>query len=97
MLNAIPKQNLRSVFKDSDYPILAVQAGQMSIVSARLIVGADGNVSKCTSLKQIVGEGFKEVVCKRLSQAKLEPSELADGSKVPTYATFKVRLRMPES
>jgi hypothetical protein len=95
VLKAMAKRSVASLFDDSDYPVLAARAGQMSFVSARLIVGTDGNVSKCTSLTQFVGDGFKEVVCERLSQAKFDPAELADGSKVPTYVTVNVRFRMP--
>ena len=96
VLNATSKRSPASLFSDNDYPALALQAGQMSVVAARLIVGADGKVSRCTSLTPFVGDGFKEVVCDRLSKATFEPAELADGTKVPTYVTIRVRFRMPD-
>jgi hypothetical protein len=96
VLRAVNKRDLVTLFSERDYPYLPLQAGQMSVVAARLIVGADGKVSRCTSLTPFTGEGFKEVVCKRLSMAVFEPAQLADGTKVPTYQTVRVRFRMPE-
>lgn len=96
VLNAMSKQSLASLFTYNDYPALALQAGQMSIVAARLIVAADGTVSRCTSLTPFVGEGFKETVCARLSKAAFEPAELADGTKVPTFVTTRIRFVLPD-
>ena len=95
VLNATSKRTLASLFTYNDYPALALEAGQMSVVSARLIVGADGNVSRCTSLTPFIGEGFKEVVCARLSKATFEPAELADGTKVPTFVTVRIKFLLP--
>jgi hypothetical protein len=96
VLNAMSKRSLASLFTYNDYPALALQAGQMSIVTARLIVGADGTVSRCTSLTPFVGEGFKETVCARLSKATFEPAEMADGTKVPTFVTARIRFVLPD-
>lgn len=91
------RRNLASLFSAEDYPTLAIRSGQMSMVRARLIVGADGKVTKCTSLTPFTGEGFKEVVCDRLSKAVFQPAELADGTKVPTFVISRVNFRMPGS
>nr|WP_314441850.1 hypothetical protein [uncultured Sphingomonas sp.] len=96
VLKARSTRNLAALFSDRDYPSLAIRNGEMSVVSARLIVGADGKVSRCTSLTPFTGEGFKEVVCARLSKAVFEPAELADGTKVPTYVLSRIFFKFPD-
>jgi hypothetical protein len=95
VLSAWAKRNLVSFFDWTDYPTDAVRSGQQSIISARLIVGADGKVTNCTPLTAFIGEGFKEVVCRNLSKATFEPAELADGTRVPTFVTTRIAFRMP--
>ena len=95
VLGAKATRNLASLFSDKDYPTEAIRSGEMSVVAARLIVGADGKVVRCTPLTPFSGEGFKEVVCARLSKAVFEPAELADGTKVPSFTTTKIDFRIP--
>lgn len=89
-------RSLASLFSDDDYPRMAIVNGEMSVVTVRLIIGADGKVSRCTPLTPFTGEGFKEVVCARLSKAVFEPAELADGTKVPTFVVSRIVFRIPE-
>lgn len=96
VLDARPTRKLASLFSDRDYPSGAIHNGDMSVVSARLIVGADGKVTRCTPLTPFSGEGFKEVVCARLSKAVYEPAELADGTKVPTFVITRIDFRFPD-
>jgi hypothetical protein len=95
VLGAKATRNLASLFTDDDYPDEAIRTGDMSVVAARLIVGADGKVVRCTPLTPFTGEGFKEVVCARLSKALFEPAELADGTKVPSFAITRIDFRIP--
>jgi hypothetical protein len=94
VLEARSKRKLATYFDVSDYPDEAASNGQQSIISARLIVGADGKVISCTPLTRFVGEGFKEVVCRKLSKATFDPAELADGTKVPTFVTARIKFEM---
>lgn len=96
VLDAKPTRSLRSLFSDRDYPAGAIRNGDMSVVAARLIVDANGKVTRCTPLTPFTGEGFKEVVCARLSKAVYKPAELADGTKVPTFAITRIDFRIPE-
>ena len=95
VLGAKATRNLASLFSDKDYPTEAIRSGDMSVVAARLIVGADGKVARCTPLTPFSGDGFKEVVCARLSNAVFEPAELADGTKVPSFTITRIDFRIP--
>ncbi len=88
-------RSVASLFSDDDYPNEAIRNGEISVVTTRLIVGADGKVSRCTPLTPFTGEGFKEVVCARLSKAVFEPAELADGTKVPSFTITRIDFRIP--
>jgi hypothetical protein len=92
---AYNQTNLATLFSESDYPRQAVFEGNEAIVRARLNVGADGAVTRCTSLTAYRPPEFAEVVCKNLSRAKFLPAELADGTPVPTVTTVNVRFQMP--
>jgi hypothetical protein len=87
--------SLARLFKSRDYPASAFATGKQAIISARLIVGADGSVTRCTSLTDFRAPEFEEVVCENLNKARFAPAELADGTKVPTYAVVNVRFEMP--
>ena len=70
--------------------------GTQAIISARLLVGADGKVTKCTSLTPYKAPEFGAVVCRNLSRATFVAAELGDGTKVPSYVVTQVRFQMPE-
>lgn len=93
--SAISKRSLADFFSSSDYPSKAIWAGEESIISARLIVDADGKVTNCTSLTVFAAEGFGDIVCRNLSKAVFEPAQLADGTRVPTFVTARIRFKMP--
>lgn len=80
-----------------DYPAAMLDEGEQSEVKARLFVDATGRVTKCTSLSHFKAPGFSEVVCAKLSKnARFEPAELADGTKVPSYYTAQIVFRIAE-
>ena len=86
---------LYTLFDWRDYPQEAVVKGEESVINARLNVGADGKVTRCTTLTRFQTPGFAEKVCAKLRQATFRPAELADGTKVPDFVTTSVRFRMP--
>jgi TonB family protein len=78
-----------------DYPADMVKNGKQSDVTLRLLVDAAGKVTKCTSLSHFEDEEFNRISCARVSQrARFEPAELADGTKVPSYYTFRIKFRI---
>jgi hypothetical protein len=89
------ERDLARYFSSADYPRRALVQGQQSVISARLIVDAEGKATRCTSLTKFSAEGFAEVACRNLSSATFRPAELADGSKVPSYTIANVRFQMP--
>jgi hypothetical protein len=93
--DAVSTRSLAEYFDWTDYPSGAVFNGNESVVRARLNVGADGTVTRCTSLTAYRPPEFAEVVCKNLSKAKFLPAELANGTKVPTYVVTSVRFQLP--
>lgn len=75
----------------SDYPIDMLKRGEESQVAVRLLVDAAGKITKCTSLSHFDEPEFNRITCDRImSRARLEPAELADGTKVPSYYTQRV-------
>lgn len=87
--------NLARLFSYADYPRSAMRDGAQSVIQARLNIGADGRVTKCTSLTIFSAPDFPEVVCKKLQTARYEPAELADGTKVPSYAIATIKFVLP--
>jgi hypothetical protein len=94
VLPAASHRSLASFFSSDDYPPDAFAKGEQAVISARLIVGADGKVANCTSLTLFRAPKMAEVVCRNLSRATFGPAELADGTKVPTYYVARVIFRM---
>lgn len=86
---------LTHLFSPADYPSSAIREGAQSVIQARLNIGADGRVTKCTSLTFFSAPDFAEVVCKRLRTARYTPAELADGTKVPSYDIATIKFVMP--
>jgi hypothetical protein len=83
------------LFSSNDYPRDAVRAGEQATIQARLNIGSDGRVTKCTSLTLYKAPDFAKVVCDRLQKARYEPAELADGTKVPSYNMATIKFLMP--
>ncbi|MDP9422037.1 MAG: energy transducer TonB [Pseudomonadota bacterium] len=79
-----------------DYPTDMVRLGIEGEVRARLIVDATGKVTSCTGLSHFAAPQFNKVVCDIFKKrARLEPAELADGTKVPSYYTAQIRFSLP--
>lgn len=82
-------------FSTDDYPRKMLMQGRESDVKIRLLVDASGKVSKCTSLSHYDSPEFNQITCNLIvKRAKIEPAELADGTKVPSYATLRIRWEM---
>jgi hypothetical protein len=81
----------------SDYPKDMLKSGKESDVTLRLLVNASGKVTKCTSLSHFAEEEFNRISCQKVTErARLEPAELADGTKVPSYYTFRIKFRIAQ-
>ncbi|MGZ2411880.1 TonB family protein [Sphingomonas sp. F9_3S_D5_B_2] len=87
--------NSREWLRANDYPKDMLSQGKESQVAVRLLVDASGRVTKCTSLSHYNEPEFNRITCDAITRrAKLEPAELADGTKVPSYFTQRVVFRM---
>lgn len=85
-----------SWFSSDDYPADSIRKGERSVVEARLLIDAQGKISSCTALSHVNAPAFQKLVCDTLTKrGKYQPAELADGTKVPSYTTFKVRFELP--
>lgn len=82
-------------FNSSDYPMDLVMKGEESVVQARVLVDAAGQVTKCTSLSHFKAPEFNKLVCNNFTKrAHFSPAELADGTKVPSFYTIKIVFRV---
>jgi hypothetical protein len=79
----------------ADYPGALLSSGQEADVDVRLLIDAAGRITKCTSLSHFKDEEFNRITCARITErARFEPAELADGTKVPSYYTKRVRFQI---
>lgn len=79
-------------FSTKDYPTEMIRQGSESQVKIRLLVDASGKVTKCTGLSHYKAQEFNEITCNIImKRAKFEPAELADGTKVPSHTTLRIR------
>jgi hypothetical protein len=82
-------------FSANDYPRAMWVQGKESEVRVRLLVDATGKASKCTSLSHFNEPDFNRTVCAIfMKRARIEPAELADGTKVPSYYINRVVFKM---
>lgn len=82
-------------FTSDDYPKAPATNAEESEVRFRLLVDASGKVTKCTSLSHFKNPEFNVATCNAImKRATLEPAELADGTKVPSYYTQRLQFRV---
>jgi hypothetical protein len=82
-------------FNSSDYPSEMLRENKESEVRIRLLVDASGRVTKCTAVSHFDEPRFNQVVCDIfMKDARFEPAELADGTKVPSYYINRVVFRL---
>lgn len=87
--------NSQNWLSGADYPMSMLMDGKQSDVTLRLLVDATGKITKCTSLSHFADEEFNRISCAAVTRrAHLEPAELEDGTKVPSYYTFRVNFRI---
>jgi hypothetical protein len=91
----VPTQTIAGLFSSMDYPKGALREGDESTIQARLNIGADGAVTKCTGLSRFKAPGFDALVCRKLDRVRFKPAELADGTKVPSYYLVSIRFVLP--
>lgn len=84
-----------SWFTSNIYPRSALFKGEQVSVLIRLLVDASGRVTKCTSVSHFDAPDFKKAVCDAaMKYGSLEPAELADGTKVPSYFVDRIEFRI---
>jgi hypothetical protein len=82
-------------FSGVEYPHGPLERGEESEVTFRLLIDADGRVTKCTATSQYDAPQFNTAVCDALKgRAHFSPAELQDGTKVPSYYTNRVVFRL---
>ena len=73
--------DLRSLFRASDYPREAIEKGWTGTVVAELLVGADGNVERCTIVQSSGHDVLDQKTCDVLStRAKFTPARDVNGN-----------------
>lgn len=87
----------RKWFSSKDYPRDMLLIGQESTVKIRVLVDANGHVTKCTSLSHYKAPEFNKITCAKFTErAHFEPAELADGTKVPSYYVNIIVFRIAQ-
>ncbi len=88
-------QSPMSWFSYTDYPMESLRKNQESALQVRLLVDAEGKVTKCTPMTFVADEAFPKKVCEVFStRGHFEPAELADGTKVPSYYVQRIQFRL---
>lgn len=90
-----PTQTIVNLFSSSDYPKGALREGSESMIQARLNIGADGAVTKCTGLSRFKAPAFDALVCRKLNSVRFKAAELGNGTKVPSYYLVTIRFVIP--
>ena len=74
------------------YPSRAREHGNSANFTMRLMIEADGRVSKCAMIARTVANGFDSSACKiMVRKARFEPARDAEGNPLPSY--YMQRLR----
>jgi len=88
--------NMAVWFNSGDYPNEMIRDRAESDVTVRLAINAEGKVTKCVAVSAYDAPQFNKLVCNvYLTRAKFAPAEIADGTKVSSYLSERVRFRMP--
>lgn len=77
------------------YPTGGLQRDEEPTVTFRLLIDAAGHPTKCEAFSRYNAPEFDKSVCASLMKvARFSPAELADGTKVPSYAVQNVTFRI---
>jgi protein TonB len=74
------------------YPPLALKMGMQGDVTLKIIVDAEGNVSRAEIVTS-GGADFDEAALKAVKQSRFEPAQ-RDGQNVPAEFTYVYRFRL---
>jgi hypothetical protein len=78
-----------------DYPLSLSMNGEESSVLIRLLIDAQGGITKCTAVTHYNEAEFNRITCDLVGRrAKFLPAQLADGTKVPSYYAQRVIFRI---
>lgn len=87
--------NPRGWLFGNDYPADLLNRGKESEVAVRLLIDANGRVTKCTGLSHFAEKEFNQITCDLImKRARFAPAELADGTRVPSYSTRRINFRI---
>ncbi len=77
-----------------DYLRQKTKSGNFANFSMRLMVEADGTVSKCVMLAKTVADGFDSSACRTMvKKARFEPAKDAEGNPLPSYYMQELHYR----
>lgn len=87
-----------SWLSSSDYPDRKLMAGQMAIISFRLMVDPTGSPTGCAVQSNVADDKtFADVTCRAMMRrARFNPARSASGAPVASYFASKVRWIIPD-
>jgi len=81
-----PRSDLRTLFSGDDYPVEAQRNGEEGTVQARLAIGIDGRVARCTIIRSSGYASLDDATCNILQKrARFTPAR--DNSFAPVGDT----------
>jgi TonB family protein len=90
------RANLNVYFSTDDYPPTAVARGAQGTTGFRLVIGADGAVTRCTITHSAGDAALDAATCAiLLGRARYEPARDAAGRAVPGKDYGRVTWRLP--
>jgi TonB family protein len=95
-LKSRARANLPSLFRDTDYPAVAVMNGQSGRVEFALLIGEDGRVADCTIVATSGVPSLDSQACALLkTRARFEPARGNDGKPAKDSVVGAIVWRMP--
>ena len=89
--------NMQEVAKQVQrrYPRAAEWRGEEAMLQLKVLVGTDGRVEKCVTIKQIATENFEDQACQVFSElARFDPAKNGAGNAVRSFYSVRVAYIM---
>jgi len=91
-----PEQQFASLFTTEDYPMQAIEENGSGIVSAILLIDADGRVADCTLTKTSGVAALDSQTCAVFkTRARYQPAKGPDGRPRRSFNKVRVRWELP--
>ncbi|WOE75737.1 TonB family protein [Alterisphingorhabdus coralli] len=82
--------------RPSDYPSDMLQAGQPALVTARIMIDREGQITGCHIQRTTRPKEFDKAVCGSIiRRAKFSPAINADGETTASYYIINIRFQIP--